>query len=211
MNVFENMFGKGMFGRVPEGKCKLSMNGKIAIKTPGGYKTYDVKKGRLTNCSNFAIDVGDMFFIIPTSKVQPGDIIIVDGNPRCVISEEGNNIKVFSYVDSTIDTIVKERHIFMGKQYFYGKIVSMFGNMMSSGKGMGQMLKFAMMSEMMKGGGGLPFGGGDNTMSNMMPMMMLMNGGGEMFDGMFDFDDGDDDAVTAEVPTYDDTGDEEEA
>lgn len=207
MSVFEKMFGKGMFGPVPEGKCKLSMNGQIAINTPGGYKTYNVKTGKLTNCSNFAIDVGDMFFIIPTSKVQRGDIIIVDGNPKCVLKEEGNNIEVFSYVDSTISTIVKERHVFMGKQYFYGKIVSMFGNMMSSGKGMGQMMKFAMMSEMMKGnGGGSLFSGGENGMANMLPMMMLMNGGGDMFDGLFSFDD-DDESETA--PAVDDEDEEE--
>lgn len=207
MSVFEKMFGKGMFGPVPEGKCKLSMNGQIAINTPGGYKTYNVKTGKLTNCSNFAIDVGDMFFIIPTSKVQRGDIIIVDGNPKCVLKEEGNNIEVFSYIDSTISTIVKERHVFMGKQYFYGKIVSMFGNMMSSGKGMGQMMKFAMMSEMMKGnGGGSLFSGGENGMANMLPMMMLMNGGGDMFDGLFSFDD-DDESGTA--PAVDDEDEEE--
>lgn len=207
MSVFEKMFGKGMFGPVPEGKCKLSMNGQIAINTPGGYKTYNVKTGKLTNCSNFAIDVGDMFFIVPTNKVQKGDIILVDGNPKCVLEEEGNNIKVFSYLDSTIDTIVKERHIFMGRQYFYGKIVSMFGNMMSSGKGMGQMMKFAMMSEMMKGnGGGFSFGGGENGMANMLPMMMLMNGGSDFFGDIFDIDD--DDAVPA--PATDDDNDEED-
>lgn len=208
MSVFEKMFGKGMFGPVPEGKCKLSMNGQIAINTPGGYKTYNVKTGKLTNCSNFAIDVGDMFFIVPTNKVHKGDIIIVDGNPKCVLEEDGNNIKVFSYTDSTIDTIVKERHIFMGRQYFYGKIVSMFGNMMSSGKGMGQMMKFAMMSEMMKGNGGgaFNFGNGENSMSNMLPMMMLMNGSSDFFGDIFDIDD--DDAVPATVT--DDDNDEED-
>ena len=38
---------KGMFGPIEAGKCKLGMNGKIAIKTPNGYKTYDAKKNRL--------------------------------------------------------------------------------------------------------------------------------------------------------------------
>ena len=176
MSVFEKMFGKGMFGPVPEGKCKLSMNGQIAINTPGGYKTYNVKTGKLTNCSNFAIDVGDMFFIVPTNKVQKGDIILVDGNPKCVLEEEGNNIKVFSYIDSTIDTIVKERHIFMGRQYFYGKIVSMLGAMTKGGGKTGGLLKYMMLSQLMKGGG----------MNALLPLRLMGKGGP---DGLFDLDD----------------------
>ena len=72
----------------------------------------------------------------------------------------------------------------MGKTYFYGKIVSMFGKI-KGGKGMNGMMKYMMMSEMMKGNGG-----NNNSMSSMLPMMMFMNGGmGDMFDGMFDFEE----------------------
>ena len=57
---------------------------------------------------------------------------------------------------------------------------------MKSEKGMGNMMKMMLMSQM--------FGGSNkNTdatgMSQMLPMMMLMNGSMDsMFDGMFDFD-----------------------
>lgn len=58
--------------------CRLSMNGGIAVKTNGGYKTYNIKTGKLTNCSNFVFDIGEeFFFIIPTNKVEKGDIILV--------------------------------------------------------------------------------------------------------------------------------------
>ena len=56
------------------------------------------------------------------------------------------------------------------------------------GKGMNGMMKYMMMSEMMKGNGG-----NNNSMSSMLPMMMFMNGGmGDMFEGMFDFDEEED-------------------
>ena len=78
----------------------------------------------------------------------------------------------------------------MGKQYFYGKIVSVFGNMMSGkGGGINNIFKYMMLSEMMKSGSSAVGGTGGN---NMLPMFMMMNGG-EMFDGMFDFADGEDD------------------
>ena len=173
----DNMFN-GMFGKIAPGMCRMSMSGKIAIKTSNGYKAYDIKTGRLTNCDNFVFDIGeDMFFIIPTSKVEKGDIILASGKPRCVIEVNSNEIKTFNYENGSIETIVPERRIFLGKQYFYGKIVSLFGNMKD--KGMNNIFKYMMMSEMMKGGSGN---------NNMMPMMLMMNGG-NMFDGLFDFDE----------------------
>lgn len=38
-----NNFLNGMFGKVGDGMCRLSMNGGIAVKTSGGYKSYNIK------------------------------------------------------------------------------------------------------------------------------------------------------------------------
>ena len=78
----------------------MGMNGEIAIKTSGGYKTYNLEKNKLVNCSNFVLDVGNMFWVVPTFKVERGDIILVNGHPRCVIEVNSNSIKAFSYEDS---------------------------------------------------------------------------------------------------------------
>ena len=194
----------GMFGKIKPGMCRLSMNGKIAIKTPTGYKTYNTKTGRLTNCSNFAFDIGeDFFFVIPTNKVAVGDIILASGKPRAVIGVEENAIRTFSYEDSTIETIVPEHHVFMGNTYFYGKIVSMFGNSFSKKSGMNNIFKYMMLSEMMKGGTG------KSDMGNMLPMMMMMGGGNmfeDMFDGMFD-----EDVNVGLIPDDEETDEEEDA
>jgi hypothetical protein len=176
----------GMFGKLGAGMCRLTMNGKIAVKTSGGYKSYNVKTGRLTNCTNFVFNVGDdFFFVIPTNKVEPGDIILIKDRPQCVLEVDKKTIKVMNYEDMTIDTIVPERHVFMGNTYFYGKIVSMLGSNASKGKdGMKQMMQFMMMSQMMGGSTGANTIAGGN---NMLPMMLMMNGGsGSMFDGMLD-------------------------
>lgn len=182
-----NLFN-GMFGKVAPGMCRVSMDGNIAIKTSSGYKTYNVKSGTLTNCDNFAFDIGeDWFFIIPTNKVDTGDIILAGGKPRCVIEVKPNEIKAFCYEDGTIGTIVPEHHVFMGKQYFYGKIVSIIGNMVGEKNGMGNIMKYMMLSEMMKGNSN------NNAMTSVMPMMLMMNGGmGDMFNGLFNFDDDED-------------------
>lgn len=99
-----NNFLNGMFGKVGNGMCRLSMNGDIAVKTSTGYKTYNVKTGKLTNCNNFVFDIGEeFFFVIPTNKVEKGDIILVNGKPKCVIEVDKNKITVVNYEDSAVD------------------------------------------------------------------------------------------------------------
>lgn len=171
----------GMFGNVKPGMCRLSMDGKIAVKTSGGYKAYNVKENRLVNCDHFVFNIGEeMFFVIPTNKVEVGDIILVNGKPNCVIEAGKGTIKVLNYENSSIDEIVPERHMFMGNVYFYGKIVSMFGNVLGVKGGMENIMKYMMLSKMMNGTGN----SGDG-MNALLPFM-LMGGNSNMFDNMFD-------------------------
>ena len=51
----------GMFGKVANGMCRLSVNGGIAVKTSNGYKNYNVKTGRLTNCDHFVFNFTSTF------------------------------------------------------------------------------------------------------------------------------------------------------
>ena len=186
----------GMFGKVAPGMCRLSMNGGIAVKTTSGYKSYNVKTNRLTNCTNFVFDIGeDFFFLIPTNKVEIGDIILVGGKPKCVIETDKNKITVINYEDSTVDTILPERHVFMGNTYFYGKIVSMLGQDIFKGKkGMNKIMKYMMMTQMMKGGTS------DNgSFGAMLPLMMMNGNANDMFGGLFNFDDEDEDMLDIEV------------
>ena len=196
-----NNFLNGMFGKVGNGMCRLSMNGEIAVKTSGGYKSYNIKTGKLTNCNNFVFDIGEeFFFVIPTNKVEKGDIILVNRKPKCVIDADKTKLTVINYEDSTVETILPERHVFMGNTYFYGKIVSMFGNDSIKGKkGTNNIFKYMMISQMMKGDNSNSTGiGGMNSMLSFMMMNGNMN---DMFDGMFDFD----------VDSEEDTDEEEEA
>lgn len=194
--MINNMLN-GMFGKVAPGMCRLSMNGGIAVKTNNGYKTYNMKTGRLTNCDSFVFNIGEeFFFVIPTNKAEPGDILLVAGKPKCVIEAEKNKLTVINYEDSTVETILPERHVFMGNTYFYGKIVSMFGSDLIKGKkGTNKIMQYMMLSEMMKGNSDNNSGNGMNT---MLPLMMMGGNMGSLFDGMFDFDDNEDDEEVEE-------------
>lgn len=187
---FGNMFN-GMFQPVAKGYCKMGANGKVAIKCGDGYKTFDVKTRKLTNCSNFGFDMDGAFWVVPTFKVAVGDIILVNGEPRCVIETGKNSIKTFNYKDSTIQETVPEHHIFMGKTYCYGKIFSPFMNMTKNDSAMQNMMSMMMMSQMFNGN---TSGSAGMNMNGMNPMMFMMMGNGDMFKNMFDgaFDFGSD-------------------
>lgn len=189
--MFENIQNtfNGLFGKIAPGMCRLTMNGNIAVKCANGYKSYNVKKGTLTNVTNFCFNVGDeMFFVIPTTHVEVGDIILIGGKPKCVTESGKRIITVIDYENSEVRQVVPERHVFMGSTYFYGKVVSPFGNSFKQGKGLGNVMKMMMMSQMLSGNNGSTqqggmFGGG---MGQMMAMSMFM-GGNNPFEGMFDF------------------------
>ena len=205
-----NIFGE-MFMKVQSGMCMLSPCG-IAVKTSAGYRSYNVKTGKLRNCDNLVFSFGDgMFFVIPTVKVKPGDIILNGGRPACVRKVSAGSIEVINYESSVVETILPERHVFMGNTYFYGKIVSLFGDGASiCGKGsVTRMMKFMMLGSLMGNGPGTESGalapqGGMVPQGNMgiLLPLMLMKGDGfdDLFGGLFDgeqedeaeTDDGDD-------------------
>lgn len=196
--MFENIQNSfnGMFGKIAPGMCRLTMNGGIAVKCSNGYKSYNVEKGTLTNVTSFCFNVGDeMFFVIPTNKVAVGDIILVGGKPKCVTAADKKIITVIDYENSEVRQVVPERHVFMGSTYFYGKVVSMFGNAFEKGKGLGNMMKMMMFSQMMGGNSG----SGNNGIGQMLAMSMFIGGkDSNPFEGMFDFNF-EDDPETEEV------------
>lgn len=172
----------GMFGSVKSGLCRLTVDGNIAVKVGTEYKTYNPVQKTFVNCDSFVFDIGDeMFFVVPTNAIVTGDIILVNKEPRYVLDVKDDIITAINYKSGTIENIMPERHMFMGSTYFYGKIVSLFGNM-GGGDGANNVLKYMMMSQMMKG-----MNGGETSGMNPMMLMMIMNGGGfgKMFDGLF--------------------------
>ena len=125
-----------------------------------------------------------MFFVVPTNTIVAGDIILVNKEPRYVLEVKDNVITAINYKTGVIESLMPERHMFMGNSYFYGKIVSLFGNMncLTGGDSANNVLKYMMMSQMMKG----MSGNETSSMNPMMLMMMMNNGGiGNIFDGIF--------------------------
>lgn len=222
-NPINNM----MLSRVKPGWCRMSFKGQIAVRcSDGSYKTYNTKTKRLVNCSQFVLPIADdFFFVVPTTKAKPGDIIIANGKPKCVISATPDELRCVNYENNTIETILPERHVFFGKTYFYGKIVSLLGKKAFGGNGL---MKIIMLSKMFSGNGnGISLPGFDGSaattgtsntdgggmFSSLMPMLMMGNifGGGMKDMGeIFDFGLDDEDSPLSFVGDDDEEDDSEE-
>lgn len=198
-----------IFQKVEKGKCRIALNGQIAIWTSNGYKTFSLKNGTLTNCNSFVAQFGDdYFYVVPAARVKPGDIILVNGTPRCVMKAEKNLLTVMTYETGAVETIIPERHMFMGSIYFYHKIMTPMLGMFGTKKGKAnRMLKMMMMSDMMKPGGNNGTGGNMGFMQMLM-MQGLMKDMGNSMEDMFDgFDNDDDAADTVDTVGADDEDD----
>lgn len=184
-----NVLSEMRFGRIESGLVRLGINGQIAIKIGTDYKYYNPTKKRLVNCDQFVFDVGsEFFFIMPTNKVKTGDIIIAAGKPAYVLAPENadGEIKILSYEDSSIKTILPERHTFLGEAYMYHKIVSLLGNKTFDKN---TLMKYMMMNSMLGGSNGKASGGIFGGMGSNPMMLMMMMGGNNPFSSMFDFGD----------------------
>ena len=193
-----NLLGSELFGCVGGDLCRLAANGNIAVKTSNGYKVYEPKTGRLTNCANFVFNIGNEFcFVVPCKKVEAGDIIIVDGKPRCVVSGlKDGTVRVVNYETNTMEDLLPERHMILGGATYFKKLVSPFKK--GTGFNIKSIMKMQALSALLGNKSAADansafFGTGSGNQpggNNQLMLLMMMNGGGDMFDGMFDMFDG---------------------
>ena len=168
MNLFD-----GICGRVAPGMCRIAMDGSIAVKTRSGYRT----------CDSFVLDIGeDFFFVMPSNRVKPGDIIHFGGMPRCILSVGEDTFTAVNFEDATVETLIPEHHQFMGNTYLYAKIVSLIGrNGIKGKKGAGRMMRYMMLSGLLKGK--------ENGGTGLLLPLMLAGGKKNCLDDLFEEDD----------------------
>lgn len=167
------------FSKVQTGLCRLSTNGEIAVKTNNGYKLYDIDTGSLISCTDFVFNTDEeFFFAVPVDKVTIGDVILISGQPCCVIARatDINAVNVINYEDSTIKTIIPELRSFMGNSYLYSKVVSVFGDDLPyNEKSLKNLTSYMMMLNILKDI--KPSNGLNSHMSSMLPFFIMQNEG----------------------------------
>lgn len=184
-----NMFGSiastfaSMLGKLEPDMVRLTFNGGIAVKTKNGYKTYDVAKKKAVNMDSLVMPDMSAFLLLPSTKVNSGDIILRDGAFYSIISvnEATNELVGYNYESGKKETLVRETHCFLGNTYFYSKlfspILSFFGDKPGDKKEEGSeasesmLLPLAMMSQ-------------NGDMNSMLPLLLMSKMEGKEESGM---------------------------
>lgn len=181
-STFANMLGK-----LEPDMVRMTFDGKAAVKTTKGYKTYDVAKKKAVNMDSLVMPDMSAFLLLPSTKVKVGDIILRDGAFYSIISMDDatNELVGYNYETGKKETLVRETHCFLGSTYFYSKlfspVLSFFGSKTTKSEDkkeegstdeasedtISTLLPLAMMSQ------------GD--MNSMLPMLLMskMEGKGE--------------------------------
>lgn len=180
-NMFESLTSifANMLGTLEPNMIRMTFDGKVAVKTTKGYKTYDVAKKKAINMDSLVMPEMASFLLLPSTKVKVGDIILRDGAFYSIISidDATNELIGYNYEAGKKETIVRETHCFLGNTYFYSKLVSpilsFFGNKPKSDKKeeeskdddasedtMSALLPLAMMSQ-------------NGDMSSLLPLMFM--------------------------------------
>lgn len=164
-NTTMNPLGNLKFGLVPNNdkKLALSMLGIAIMQDAGGYVTFNPETHELTEVGDFVFNMDNAFYLVPTTELKAGDLILEGIHYSFVVSvEEDGGYKVVGQAGIEYKKI-KKSNLF-GLQ-FYAKVVSMWD--MLSGKGVEADLSI----------GGVPFN----------PLMFAMMSGGNKQGGSGDF------------------------
>lgn len=196
VNMFESLTATfaNMLGTLEPDMVRMTFNGNVAVKTTKGYKTYDVAKKKAVNMDSLVMPDMSAFLLLPSTKVNSGDIILRDGTFYSIISVDNttNELVGYNYESGKKETLVKETHCFLGNTYFYSKLVSpvlsFFGGKPKPGDkkeegskdaedteayedSMSMLLPLAMMSQ-------------NGDMNSMLPMLLMSKMDGKEDSGM---------------------------
>jgi hypothetical protein len=179
MNV-RNLFGVDTIGAIKGNQFKPSMMG-LAIKNDAGdYVVFDPKTNTITNVADMVFDGFDTVFAIPTPVVAVGDLILRGSEPLYIKAiNDDESITVINPVNDRQENYLPQKTLFGFRVYV--KVFSLFGSIIPTANGDGNvnglsgMLPFLLMS------GGLGEGG---DMKDILPLMLFGNlGGGNIFGG----------------------------
>ena len=150
----------------------MTLDGRLAIKRPNGdYVAFNPVSGEIENQSEFVMGedmLSGMVYVMPTDKIEAGDIIVSNGN-YVYVTDMTDGLTGVNLSTGVVNDIVTEKHVLFGKNV-YKKVVSMFNMVGGTDGAMNPMMMLALM--------------GDGNKENLLPLMMMSGMGGADKDAM---------------------------
>lgn len=169
-NMFSNLGSS--FGKIGSDQFRLSINGLAVKGKDGKYITFNPETRELVEVTTgFFDDMKDLLFLMPTTELEVGDIIIHQNKPYYITVSKDNVVKGIDFEDAIESTLVPKTNVF-GMTY-YTKVFNCLGtnNILGTDIASNPMMAYALM------------GGKDFDLSKIM-MFQALSGQGK---GIADF------------------------
>lgn len=169
-NMFSNLGSS--FGKIGSDQFRLSINGLAVKGKDGKYVTFNPETRELVEVTTgFFDDMKDLLFLMPTTELEVGDIIIHQNKPYYITVSKDNVVKGVDFEDAIESTLVPKTNVF-GMKY-YTKVFNCLGtnNILGTDIASNPMMAYALM------------GGKDFDLSKIM-MFQALSGQGK---GIADF------------------------
>lgn len=169
-NMFSNLGSS--FGKIGSDQFRLSINGLAVKGKDGKYVTFNPETRELVEVTTgFFDDMKDLLFLMPTTELEVGDIIIHQNKPYYITVSKDNVVKGIDFEDAIESTLVPKTNVF-GMKY-YTKVFNCLGtnNILGTDIASNPMMAYVLM------------GGKDFDLSKIM-MFQALSGQGK---GIADF------------------------
>lgn len=169
-NMFSNL--DSSFGKIGSDQFRLSINGLAVKGKDGKYITFNPETRELVEVTTgFFDDMKDLLFLMPTTELEVGDIILHQNKPYYITVSKDNVVKGIDFEDAIESTLVPKTNVF-GMKY-YTKVFNCLGtnNILGTDIASNPMMAYALM------------GGKDFDLSKIM-MFQALSGQGK---GIADF------------------------
>ena len=169
-NMFSNLGSS--FGKIGSDQFRLSINGLAVKGKDGKYVTFNPENRELVEVTTgFFDDMKDLLFLMPTTELEVGDIILHQNKPYYITVSKDNVVKGVDFEDAIESTLVPKTNVF-GMKY-YTKVFNCLGtnNILGTDIASNPMMAYALM------------GGKDFDLSKIM-MFQALSGQGK---GIADF------------------------
>lgn len=169
-NMFSNLGSS--FGKIGSDQFRLSINGLAVKGKDDKYVTFNPETRELVEVTTgFFDDMKDLLFLMPTTELEVGDIILHQNKPYYITVSKDNVVKGIDFEDAIESTLVPKTNVF-GMKY-YTKVFNCLGtnNILGTDIASNPMMAYALM------------GGKDFDLSKIM-MFQALSGQGK---GIADF------------------------
>lgn len=164
-NMFSNLGSS--FGKIGSDQFRLSINGLAVKGKDGKYVTFNPETRELVEVTTgFFDDMKDLLFLMPTTELEVGDIILHQNKPYYITVSKDNVVKGIDFEDAIESTLVPKTNVF-GMKY-YTKVFNCLGtnNILGTDIASNPMMAYALM------------GGKDFDLSKIM-MFQALSGQGK--------------------------------